>query len=212
MRVVLTGFMGTGKSAVGRRVAERLGRALIDTDAVIERNEGAPVRDIFARFGQAHFRELERRVVAEACAAGDVVIATGGGTIIDEDNRRALGDAGLMVCLNATPQVIARRVRASAASRPMLAGASGLTARIRELLAERQPVYSGVPIQIDTTKLSVEQVADTVIAALSDAESTGARGVARAGQKPAAGRPFRRDLPERSPSGRRTTGSGIVAP
>src|SRR5215470_10921617 len=103
MRVVLTGFMGAGKSAVGRRVAERLGRTLIDTDAVIEQREGATVREIFARAGEPHFRALERRVVSDACAAGDVVIATGGGTVLDERNHRALAQHGLLVCLTATP-------------------------------------------------------------------------------------------------------------
>src|SRR5260221_10994223 len=113
MRIVLTGFMGTGKSVVGRRLATRLGRELLDTDTLIERDAGRPVREIFAADGEPHFRELERAAVAEACAAGDVVVATGGGTLIDERNFQALASGGLLVCLTASPRTIARRVRGS---------------------------------------------------------------------------------------------------
>src|SRR5579885_3180746 len=99
MRIVLTGFMGTGKSVVGRRLAARLGRELLDTDALIERGAGRSVREIFASDGEPRFRELERASVAEACAAGDVVVSTGGGTLLDDRNFRALSDGGLLVCL-----------------------------------------------------------------------------------------------------------------
>ena len=170
MRVVLTGFMGTGKSAVGHRVADRLARCFVDPDAVIERNAGCSVREIFARDGEARFRDLERAAVAEAVTQPDAVVATGGGALLDERNRAALSRDGLLVCLVAAPSAIARRVRATAADRPLLRGAGNLTARIRDLMAEREPVYSSVPLRIDTTGLSVEQVADRVIAALHDAE------------------------------------------
>ena len=212
MRVVLTGFMGTGKSAVGRRVAERLGRRLVDTDVEIERIEGMPVREIFARSGEARFRELERRVVAESCNAGDVVIATGGGTILDAGNRSALADGALMVCLGASPETIARRVRAYAADRPLLAGARSLTARIRELLDARQSIYAAVPLQIDTSKRTIEQVADTIVAALSAAEQgvLHPRRESAAGESAAAkpGSTGGGRLPLRRPTERR----GIVAP
>lgn len=183
MRVVLTGFMGTGKSAAGRRIAERLGRRFIDTDELIESGEGLPVREIFARKGEPYFREQERRAVREACAGGDVVIATGGGTILDPQNLAALQgacDRSLMICLDASPAAIARRVRSTVAERPLLRGHPSLTARIRELYAERAPAYARVAIRIDTSGLTVEQVADSVIAALlaaerSDDQSSAAR-------------------------------------
>lgn len=166
MRVVLTGFMGTGKTAVGQRLAERLGCPFLDTDALAERIAGMPVREIFAAWGEPRFRELERRAVAEACAAGDAVVSTGGGALVDESNRGALADGGLLICLTADPRTIARRVRATAADRPLLHGHPSLTRRIRELLAQRAEIYARVPLRIDTTGLSVDQVADRVIAAL----------------------------------------------
>jgi shikimate kinase len=170
MRVVLTGFMGTGKTAVGLRVAERLGREFVDTDALVERRAGKPVRAVFATDGEKVFRELERAAVEEACAQGDVVVATGGGALIDERNVSRLADGSLMVRLTAAPSAIARRVRATAADRPLLAGAGGLTARIRELLEARAPIYARVPFAVDTTGKTIEAVADEVIAALATAE------------------------------------------
>jgi shikimate kinase len=175
MRVVLTGFMGTGKTAVGRRLAARLGRELVDTDALIERAAGRSVREIFASEGEASFRERERQAVREACASGDVVISTGGGTLTDERNFAALGDAGLLVCLTASPRAIARRVGATVAERPLLAGHPSLTGRIRELLDARAPVYARVPLQIDTSSLTVDQVVDAIIERLERAEADSAR-------------------------------------
>jgi len=175
MRVVLTGFMGTGKTAVGRRLAARLGRDLLDTDALIERSVGRSVRDIFASEGEASFRERERRAVQEACAAGDVVISTGGGTLTDERSFAALREAGLLVCLTASPRAIARRVRATVAERPLLAGHPSLSGRIRELLDARAAVYARVPFQVDTSSLTVEQVVDAIVAQLERVEAATAR-------------------------------------
>lgn len=171
MRIVLAGFMGTGKTVVGKRLASRLGRPLLDTDALIERAEGRTVREIFAQDGEPRFRELERRAVAEACAAGDVVVSTGGGTLIDERNLAALGDGGLVVCLTATPRTIARRVRSSLPERPLLNGHPSLTGRIRELLDARAPVYARVPVQIDTSSLGIDEVVDEIVARLDRAEA-----------------------------------------
>jgi shikimate kinase len=171
MRIVLAGFMGTGKTVVGRKLAARLGRPLLDTDALIEQAQGRTVREIFAAEGEPRFRELERTAVAEACAAGDVVVSTGGGTLVDERNLAALGDGGLLVCLTASPRVIARRVRASVAERPLLSGHPSLTGRIRELLDARAPVYARVPVQIDTSNLGIDDVVDEIVARLEQAEA-----------------------------------------
>ncbi|HZR81325.1 MAG TPA: shikimate kinase [Candidatus Binatia bacterium] len=180
MRVVLTGFMGTGKTVVGQRVAERLARPFLDTDAIVERRAGRTVREIFARDGEDRFRELEHEAVAEACATPDAVVATGGGALVDDRNFSALARDALMVCLTAEPGVIARRVRATAADRPLLKGRLGLTARIRELLAARAAVYARIPCAVDTSARTVEQVADEIVAALANAE----RGTARERRRP----------------------------
>jgi shikimate kinase len=185
MRIVLTGFMGTGKTVVGRRLATRLGRELLDTDTLIERATGRSVREIFAADGEARFRELERAAVAEACAAGDVVVSTGGGTLIDERNLQALASGGLLVCLTATPRAIARRVRGSVHERPLLHGHASLTGRIRELLEARAPMYARIPLQIDTSSLSVDEVAAEIATQLERAQGnpavTGARSVPACG-------------------------------
>ena len=171
MRIVLAGFMGTGKTVVGKRLATRLGRPLLDTDALIEQAENRSVREIFAADGEPRFRELERAAVREACAAGDVVVSTGGGTLVDDRNLDALADGGLLVCLTASPRTIARRVRSSVAERPLLNGHPSLSGRIRELLDARAPVYSRVPVQIDTSHLTIDEVVDEIVARLERAEA-----------------------------------------
>jgi shikimate kinase len=171
MRIVLAGFMGTGKTVVGRKLAARLGRPLLDTDALIEQAQGRTVREIFASEGEPRFRELERAAVADACAAGDVVVSTGGGTLVDDRNLEALGDGGLMVCLTASPRTIARRVRNSVADRPLLSGHPSLTGRIRELLDARAHVYARLPVHIDTSNLAIDDVVDEIVARLEQAEA-----------------------------------------
>ena len=173
MRIVLAGFMGTGKTVVGKRLATRLGRPLLDTDALIEQAENRSVREIFAADGEPRFRELERAAVREACAAGDVVVSTGGGTLVDDRNLDALADGGLLVCLTASPRTIARRVRSSVAERPLLNGHPSLTGRIRELLDARAPVYARVPVQIDTSHLTIDEVVDEIVARLEHADASG---------------------------------------
>ncbi len=170
MRLVLTGFMGTGKTRVGRRVAERLGRPFLDTDAVIEKTAGRSVREIFATEGETSFRARERGALEEVCAMEDAVISIGGGALLASENRALLARSGLLVCLTATPEAIAQRVAPSVADRPLLAGAASLPERIRDLLAARAPVYAGVGEQVDTTGCSVEEVADEVIRRLREAE------------------------------------------
>lgn len=188
MRIVLAGFMGTGKTAVGRKLASRLGRPLLDTDALIEQAQGRTVREIFASDGESRFRELERDAVHEACTAGDVVVSTGGGTLVDDRNLAALRDGGLLVCLTASPRTIARRVRASVAERPLLHGHPSLTGRIRELLDARAHVYARVPVQIDTSNLTVDQVVDEIVARLERAEAGSHAHAAAARQETRCGR------------------------
>ena len=161
-RLVLTGFMATGKTEVGRLLSCRLGRPFVDTDGLVETAARCSVAQIFASDGEAYFRRLERDAVEEACAIPDAVIATGGGTLLDPDNRRRLVGAGPVVCLTASAEEIARRV-GDVSSRPLLAGHNGdRLARIRSLLDERAPAYALATHTVDTSGLSVEQVAERV--------------------------------------------------
>jgi shikimate kinase len=113
---VLTGFMGTGKSSVGVRLAARLGIPFVDTDEMIERREGCTIAELFARKGEGYFRDAERRAVVEASAHEDAVIATGGGAIVDAENLERLRAAAPVICLTATPDVILERTGKGASS------------------------------------------------------------------------------------------------
>ena len=160
-QIVLTGFMGTGKTEVGRRLARALGRPFVDTDDLVAAAAGRPVPEIFATDGEPRFRALERSAVEQACGVPEAVIATGGGTVLDPENRRRLAAAGPIVCLSARPEDILRRVR-DAASRPLLAGARDRLGHIRTLLDERGPTYALATHTIDTTGLTLDQVVERV--------------------------------------------------
>jgi shikimate kinase len=164
--VILTGFMATGKTEVGRRLARRLGRPFVDIDGLVETAAGRTVADIFAADGEARFRELERAAVVEASRVPDAVVATGGGTLLDADNRRRLAAAGPIVCLVAPAEEILRRV-GDPRSRPLLANGHrerDTLSRIRTLLAERATTYALATHAVDTSGLSVDEVVDRVSA------------------------------------------------
>ncbi|MDP3767517.1 MAG: 3-dehydroquinate synthase, partial [Dehalococcoidia bacterium] len=168
-RVFLTGFSGAGKSAVAALVAEALGWRALDTDKLIEEAAGRAVPEIFERDGEARFRELEAEAVRKAAAQEHVVVATGGGAIVSEANRRALAE-GLVVCLEARPESILKRLRANEASyRPLLAGPDPL-GRIVELKARRQHLYALADAAIDTEGRTAEQVASAVVEAARAAD------------------------------------------
>ena len=163
-QVILTGFMATGKTEVGQRLARRLGRPFVDIDGLVEAASGKRVADIFAGEGEARFRELERAAVREACLVPDAVVATGGGTLLDPDNRLRLAAAGPFVCLAASPEEVLRRV-GDPQSRPLLSNGSGggdRLARIRQLLTERAPIYALATHAVDTSDLSVDEVVERV--------------------------------------------------
>lgn len=160
--IILTGFMGTGKSTVGRIVATRLGLPFVDTDAEIERRHG-PIPEIFAEFGESHFRTIERDLVAELARRDEPrVIATGGGTAVDPQNAARLEAMGPVFLLTADPDEIVRRVAADGlGERPLLADAEPAT-RVTEILDERAEAYSPF-VPIPTDGRSAESVAQEII-------------------------------------------------
>jgi shikimate kinase/3-dehydroquinate synthase len=160
--IAITGFMGTGKSAVGQEVARRLGWQFIDMDDVIVERAGKSISRIFAEDGEPAFRALESQVCADLSVQDRLVIATGGGALVNADNRRTMMRGGTVVCLNADPEEILRRV-GDDDNRPLL-NVPDPRARIAELLDARRAAYQAIPWQIETTGLSVEQVAERVIA------------------------------------------------
>lgn len=159
--IVLTGFMGTGKSTVGRALADHLGFEFIDTDALIVERHGS-VDNIFSSLGEQAFRALERGVADELATREGVVIATGGRFMLDAHNR-AVFDRATVVCLTADPAEIVRRVTADGIEqRPLLAGNPDPDSTVRSLLAERAGAY-GAFDQIDTTQRSVDDIVSAVI-------------------------------------------------
>ena len=161
--IVLTGFMGTGKSAVGRRLATQTGRTFVDLDAEIIAKHGA-IADLFAEGGEEAFRALEREMVSEFSPKRNQVIATGGGTMLDPDNVVSFLGAEVFT-LTASPEEIEKRVVADGiASRPLLADSDDVPATISALLAERSEAY-GKFTAVDTTGKSIDQVVDALRAA-----------------------------------------------
>jgi shikimate kinase len=155
--VILTGFMGTGKSATGRLLARELGWNFLDLDEEVERAAGKSVARIFAEEGEARFRERETQALARALTRNRVVIATGGGVLGREENRRSLAGR-IVVNLDATPEECLRRVRGSPLERPLLAGPDPRAAAQR-LWEERRPLYEAIPRHVDTTGKSPREVA-----------------------------------------------------
>jgi shikimate kinase len=161
--LVLVGLMGAGKTTVGLRCAELLGRPFLDTDELVVATAGIPFDDIWAAEGEQGFRARERVAVADAAASPTpLVISCGGGTVLDADNRRALRERGVVVLLTASSAALAARL-AHDNSRPLLIG-DDKTATLERLSALRQPAYEAAAhIDIDTEGRSVDEVAADVV-------------------------------------------------
>jgi shikimate kinase len=156
--VYLIGPMGSGKTAVGRRLATLLGKQFIDSDAEIERRTGVDVRYIFEKEGEARFRQRERDVIAELTALDDVVVATGGGAILDPANRARLASTGVVVYLETTLDTLVRRTKTSR-TRPLLANEDPRTV-LERLMVARRPLYEETAdLRIETTGRQVRAVA-----------------------------------------------------
>lgn len=170
--LVLVGYRGTGKSTVGRIVAERLGLGFVDADAALEALEGRPVRVIFEERGEAYFRDREEHVLAELTTVPRRVIATGGGAVLRESNRQSLADYGLVVWLTAAADVLKNRLGSDPANlsgRPSLTPLGTLD-EIAKVLDARLSLYKAVSdIEISTEGRSPSEVADIVIAWLPSA-------------------------------------------
>ena len=162
--LVLTGFMGTGKTTVGRILADRLGYGFVDTDDVIESRAG-PIHEIFEHRGEEAFREMERAVARELAGRDGLVIATGGRMMLDPECAACLEPASYVVCLTAdAATVLQRATDPDAARRPLLDGPDA-PARVRELLAERAEGYARFA-SVETDDRSPDEVADAVMALL----------------------------------------------
>lgn len=163
-RIILTGFMGTGKSAVGLKLAEELGWPFRDTDNLIESLAGKTIPEIFADRGEPYFRALEKDVLKEALRIDPVVVATGGGAILNPENLKLMKESGLLIALTALPETIYQRVTAEddPGERPLLKGPDPM-AEILRLIRERQASYDKADYVIDTTEKDPDQVVRAIL-------------------------------------------------
>lgn len=164
MNIVLIGFMGTGKSAVGRKLAKKLGMRYLDTDQMIEEREGCRIFKIFQEKGEEYFRQVESRLIREVALRDNCVIATGGGVVLREENMLALRKNGLIICLSADPETIWKRTE-NDQERPLLK-CKDPKRRIEKLLKMRKPYYQKADFTIDTSRLTDEEVAERIIEVL----------------------------------------------
>ncbi len=162
--IVVTGFMGTGKTTVGRILADRIGYGFVDTDELIESRAGA-IPAIFEREGERAFREMERSVARELAASSGLVIATGGAMMLDGDCARSLAPGAEVVCLTAGPEAIFARIAGSGTSCRPLLDTDDPGARVGSLLAERAEGYARFTA-VDTEHRSPGEVADAVLEVL----------------------------------------------
>src|SRR3989339_1091844 len=159
--VVLIGFMGTGKSTVGKKIAERLGFSYIDTDEVIEKTEKKKISEIFNEYGEKYFRDLETEVIKTLQDYDHFIIATGGGMVLRDENVKMLKALGPLVLLYTNPDVIFERIK-SVQNRPLIE--EDKLDKIKEILKQRDPIYSKVAdFKVDTSLLAIDEVVDIIL-------------------------------------------------
>jgi shikimate kinase len=159
--VYLVGFMGTGKSAVGRQIAKLKKSEFVDLDELIEKKENQSIPDIFTQKGEAYFRQAEKTALNEISQKNNLVVSCGGGIVIERQNIALMKKTGKIICLTATLKIILERTR-GLKHRPLLDVADP-KAKIESLLAERAPFYAQADKTIDTSFSSVNEVADLII-------------------------------------------------
>ncbi len=164
--IVLVGFMGTGKTTVGRALAEWLGMEFVELDAEVEAEEGISIKEIFERYGEPYFRDLETEIVKRFSQKEGLVISTGGGVVLREENMKALREKGIIVCLWAEPETILERTSGNN-ERPLLNVDDPLN-RIKELLQQRRPFYERADIMIKTDSKDLDTVVNEIIEKLKE--------------------------------------------
>jgi len=166
-QLILCGFMGTGKTAVGKILAARLGRSFVDTDRLIEQQAGSAIAEIFETRDESYFRDLETEVIRGLLAdrPGSLVVATGGGALIRAENRQLLQKMGSLILLTASTRAIIRRTK-NQGGRPLLPGSEDDKQTIEALLAGRARFYEACDFKFDTTGKTVNRVATEIISKL----------------------------------------------
>jgi len=158
--IILTGFMGVGKTSVGTRLARDLGFRFVDTDELIEADQKITITEIFSSFGEPYFRDVEARIIRQVLDGEGQVVATGGGAVIRDENRKAFKEGGVTICLTARPEVVFERIRHET-HRPLLQ-VPDPRGRIRELMDGREQYYRQADLIIDTSDKNVDDVINEI--------------------------------------------------
>ncbi|KAA0258395.1 shikimate kinase [Deferribacter autotrophicus] len=166
MNIYLIGFMGTGKTTVGKILAEKLGRKFYDLDELIERKAGKSIRDIFIDDGEEHFRKIETEVLKEVAGGKGYIIATGGGLLTTEGNYEVMKESGVIITLAASAESIYERLKGDE-SRPLLM-VENVIDEIKRLMFERAPLYIKADYIVDTSDVSPDEVAAEIMEFLDE--------------------------------------------
>jgi shikimate kinase len=168
MNIVLTGMMGTGKTAVGKKLAQKLNMIYISTDEMIEKDVGMTIPEIFKEKGEPYFRDWETKAIQRVAMLDNLVIDTGGGVVLRKENMEELERNGVIICLTASPEVILRRT-SKTNYRPLLK-VENPENEVRKLLKKREQFYKRCSRMIDTSNKELEEVVDEIIKFLSGSE------------------------------------------
>lgn len=171
MNIILIGYRGSGKSTVGSKLADRLGKRFVDIDDLIEARQRIPINDLVKSRGWDYFRKLEKRMIEEISRNDHLVIAPGGGAVLDADNVKSLRKNGFIIWLKADKGILQKRMNQDSGTnlrRPTLTG-KGTLEEVEETLSQREPFYaSASEIQIDTSMLSVDAVVESILTVLRE--------------------------------------------
>lgn len=159
--IYLVGFMGTGKSTIGKELARLIGRKFIDMDEMIEKRLGMSINEIFEKKGETFFREEEKKLAVELSDTNNRIIATGGGTINDKETRELFSQTGILICLIADKGNLVTRLKRTD-KRPMLRGEK-MEEKVSDLLDERKEIYEKIPLKVNTTNLSPKEAAIKIV-------------------------------------------------
>lgn len=158
--IILVGFMGTGKTVTAKKLSKVTGMPCVSSDELIKKQEGCSINEIFKNHGEAYFRKVEKQVIKEISAVSGQIIDAGGGVILDEENRKNLKKNGIIICLSADPEVIYDRIK-SGVRRPLV-NVLNPKKRIKELLEYRKSFYEKADFHIDTTNLTISEIAERI--------------------------------------------------
>ncbi|MCM8831032.1 MAG: shikimate kinase [Candidatus Omnitrophica bacterium] len=159
--IYLVGFMGTGKTTIGKLLAEKIKKKFVEMDSEIEKKEGKKIVDIFKENGEAYFRRLEKELLKDLSRQTDLVVSCGGGLICDDENLEILKKTGLVINLLASPKTIYERTRFSL-DRPLLNVSNPLD-KIKELLRKRMPFYRQAHYSIKTDNITAKEVVEKIV-------------------------------------------------